>query len=101
MDEKIKKSRAQEERLADRYGGTRNAGSGNQWRRKHDVRTPGYLWECKRTDGKQITLKLEDLDSVRKEAWSEDRTPIMHIEIGDRRYIMLEEVDAEEMLGLT
>jgi hypothetical protein len=100
MDERIKRSRAQEARLATRHDGTRNAGSGNGWQRKHDVRSPGILWECKRTDAKQITIKLVDMESARKEAWKEDRIPAFHIEIGDRRYIMMEEADAEERMGI-
>lgn len=101
MDERIKRSRKQEQRIAKVTGGTRNAGSGNGWKRKHDVRSggnEGFLWEMKRTDKKQITIKSSDLDSVRKIAWSEGRTPVFHIELDGRRYVLLEEPDFMELI---
>lgn len=49
--------------------------------------------ECKRTDKKQITLKLSDLEGLRKNARLEDRLPVLHIEIGNRRWVLLEEGD--------
>jgi hypothetical protein len=52
----------------------------------------------KRTDKKQITIKASDLDSVRKIAWQEGRTPVFHIELAGRRYVMLEEPDFMEMI---
>lgn len=100
MDEKIERSRAQEQHLADLLGGTRNSGSGNGWKRKSDVRTPGILWECKRTDGKSITIKDADLTAHRNYAYAEDRVPGFHIEIGGRRYMMFEEPEAVERMSL-
>lgn len=102
MNDKLKKSQSQEKRVAKATGGTRNAGSGNGWQRKHDVRSgghEGFLWEMKRTDKKQITIKASDLDSVRKIAWSEGRTPLFHIELAGRRYVVLEEPDFMELIG--
>lgn len=94
MDEKIAKSRAQEQRVAKRTGGSTNMGSGNGWQRKHDVRSPGILWEMKRTDSrKSITLKLEDLESVRRISWQEGTRPVMHLETYMRSYVMQEEQD--------
>lgn len=101
MNDKLKRSQAQEKRVAKATGGTRNAGSGNGWQRKHDVRSGGHeglLWEMKRTDKKQITIKASDLDSVRKIAWQEGRTPVFHIELAGRRYVLLEEPDFMEMI---
>lgn len=102
MNDKLKRSQAQEKRVAKATGGTRNAGSGNGWQRKHDVRSGGHeglLWEMKRTDKKQITIKASDLDSVRKIAWQEGRTPVFHIELAGRRYVLLEEPDFMEMIN--
>lgn len=102
MSDKLRKSQAQEKRVAKATGGTRNAGSGNGWQRKHDVRSgghEGFLWEMKRTDKKQITIKASDLDSVRKIAWQEGRTPVFHIEFAGRRYVLLEEADFMELTG--
>lgn len=53
----------------------------------------------KRTDKKQITVKLSDLEAVRKAAWEEGRTPMFHIEIGNRAYVIIEENDFLEMTG--
>lgn len=99
MAEQLRRSQAQEARIARLTDGSRNAGSGNGWKRKHDVRSGDFLWEMKRTDKKQITVKLSDLDSVRKVAWQEGRKPVFHIEIGNRRYVLLEEDDFLEMLS--
>jgi hypothetical protein len=52
----------------------------------------------KRTDKKQITIKATDLESVRKIAWTEGRTPVFHIELAGRRYVLLEEPDFLEMI---
>jgi hypothetical protein len=100
MDDRMKRSQLQEKRIAKSTGGSRNSGSGNGWQRKHDVRSgghEGFLWEMKRTDKKQITIKASDLDSVRKIAWQEGRTPVFHIELAGRRYVLLEEPDFMEM----
>lgn len=99
-DDRLKKSQNQEKRVAKKTGGSRNAGSGNGWQRKNDVRSGGHegmLWEMKRTDKKQITIKAEDLESLRKEAWKEGRTPLFHIELNGRSYVMMEEYDFLEM----
>jgi Holliday junction resolvase len=99
-DERISRSRKQEQRIAKVTGGSRNAGSGNGWQRKHDVRSgghEGFLWEMKRTDKKQITIKASDLESVRKIAWQEGRTPVFHIELAGRSYVLLEESDFLEL----
>lgn len=101
MSEKIKKSQAQEKRIEKIVGGSRNAGSGNGWKRKHDVRSggnSGLLWEMKRTDKKQITIKVSDLESLRKIALTEGRTPVFHIELNGRRYVLLEEPDFLDLI---
>ena len=92
MDPKIKKSRAQEARGAALHGGTRNAGSGNQPLRKNDVRVGrDYLIEYKTTMGKkQITIKLSDLEDVRRNAILEGREALFGIELGGRDYIICE-----------
>ena len=93
MDERIRKSRAQERRIATKVGGTLNAGSGNG-NRKNDVRQGGQvLWEMKRTDTRSITIKATDLRDLRKNASLEGRLPVMHIELGGRRYVVIEEDD--------
>lgn len=101
MDDKIRKSRQQEKRIAKKVGGTLNAGSGNK-NRKNDVRQGNrVLWEMKRTDKKSITIKYTDLRDLRKNALLEGRLPVMHIELGDRRYVIIEEDDflASDLAG--
>jgi hypothetical protein len=92
LDERILRSREQERRIARKVGGTQNAGSGNG-RRKNDVRQKKVLWEMKRTDAKSITIKYTDLRDLRKNAMLEGRLPVMHIELGNRRYVVIEEAD--------
>lgn len=91
MDPKIKRSRAQEVRGAALHGGTRNAASGALPVRKNDVRVQHeYLIEYKRTDKQSITIKLSDLEDVRRNALLEGRSALFGIEIGGRDYILAE-----------
>ena len=87
----------QESRLANLTGGTRNAGSGNGWVRKGDVRSRGHLMEAKWTKFKQFTLKLADLRTLEHHAAVDNRTPVFCIEFkersGTRRYVVLREED--------
>jgi hypothetical protein len=93
VDDRILKSRRQEKRIATKVGGTLNAGSGNG-NRKNDVRQRGeVLWEMKRTDSRSITIKATDLRDLRKQASLEGRLPVMQIELGGRRYVVIEEDD--------
>lgn len=93
-----RKSLAQEKRLATVIDGQVSAGSGNGWRRKSDVRSSQFLWEAKRTDAKSISFKLADWEKNRKYALSEGRSPAMHLEIGKRRLVVMEEDDFLELL---
>lgn len=95
-----RRSKAQEKRVANRTGGTLNAGSGSGWRRRHDIRDGRFLWEMKTTDRpkRQITVKADDLDSVRKVSYLEGRIPVMGIEVGGRNYVILQEDDFLEMV---
>lgn len=83
----------QEKDTAKRHGGTRNAGSGNHWTRKGDVRTPKKLIEAKWTGNRQITLKADDLEKIYVEALSEGREPVMIITVGGRNWVLQSEDD--------
>lgn len=99
MDERIRASRKQEARVAAKYGGTVNSGSGNGWIRKSDVRADGrVLFELKHTNAKSISIKAEDLEKNRKIAWLESRTPWFGFHLGGRDYVILEEADLDELL---
>lgn len=98
VDQRLQRSRAQERRGAALHGGRQNAGSGNTPWRKNDVRVDrDYLIEYKRTDKKSITIKLEDLETLRTNALLEGRQPLLGIEIGGRDWGM---VEADELQRL-
>ena len=91
-----KLSDKQERRTAEKLQGTVNAGSGNGWMRRQDVRTDEYLVENKRTGKKQITVKASDWKQLRHHALQDDRMPLMSLELDGRNYIMMEEDDFVE-----
>lgn len=96
----LKKSLKQEKRTADTYKGSRNAGSGNGWMRKNDVRTKLFLFENKLTTAtKSITIKEVDLRELTERAIIEDRTPVLQFDLAGRRYVILNEDDFVEMTG--
>ena len=76
-------------------GGTRNAGSGNGWVRKNDVRNRDYLVEAKWTEHRSYRLRVEDLLSLAHHADVEGRTPAFCIEIDGHNYVVLREQDWE------
>ena len=97
-DERMRRSRAQEARGAALHGGRRNAGSGNTPWRKNDVRVDrDYLIEYKRTDNKSISIKLEDLETLRTNALLEGREPLLGIEIGGRDWTLVESTEFERI----
>jgi hypothetical protein len=66
-----KASSKQERRVAEELGGRTQKGSGSQWFAKGDVRVPGHIRiECKTTSQRFYSLKLKDLQKIRKEALS-------------------------------
>lgn len=75
------KSRRQEERVAKIIGGRRNLCSG-ALREKGDAQSKDTLVSCKRTDKKQITIKLKDIKEIYGQALRNGREPILQIEIG-------------------
>ncbi|MCA1783605.1 MAG: hypothetical protein ABR616_15755 [Dermatophilaceae bacterium] len=100
---RIRDSRAQEARGAKLYGGVRSPGSGNG-ARKGDMRVTGKNWldpahrlfEYKRTDKRQITLRAEDLEKIQYEAASTGRIPVFAIEVGGQHYVLEREGDYRE-----
>ena len=83
----------QENRLAKLKGGRRQPGSGSGWLHQNDVKSDEYLWECKQTEGKSISIKLEDVEKVRRNALSSGRKWGMHLQIGKRCMVLLDEDD--------
>ena len=91
-DNKQKKSKRQEKRIAEKLSGRVQAGSGMFTGAKGDVRTKVNIVECKRTDKTQLILKEMWLDKLRKEAIKDSRIPVLAIEIGLRTYYILEDI---------
>ena len=89
--DKIRKSQKQERKTAKTFSGRTQAGSGSLSGSKGDVRSKYNLIECKRTDHSSISIKEAWLDKIRKEAVKEGRIPVLAIEIGKRRYLIMEE----------
>lgn len=99
-NEHLRRSRRQEDRLAETFDGTRNSGSGNGWIFKNDVRSPRYSIEAKTTLAKQYTLKLKDLLTAERNALQSGRDMLFALEMGARNWlIMAEEVFLEPSDG--
>lgn len=95
----VKDSQRQERGLAKELGGSVNAGSGNGWVRKGDVRSDKELWELKITSAKSYSLKHAELDKLNNQALMDGRIPIFLIEFmqqGDS-FVVLSKDDYMEL----
>jgi hypothetical protein len=94
----VKQWEKQERRVARRRGGRLTGGSGSGWRRRNDVRERGVLWEMKSTGNRQITIKEDDWEALRRNAYAAGVMPALHIEFGarKRRLVLIEEDDFDE-----
>lgn len=92
-----KKSRKQEDRLAGRLGGSRNAASGALWLRKGDVRNEAWLVEAKWTGKQQFTLKASVLEEAMTEALISGRRGVVAISLNGKNYMVLDEDDFLEL----
>lgn len=92
-------SQRQEINIAKRYSGTTNAGSGNGWVRKNDVRTEEESIECKITSKGSYTLKVSELIQAEQNALLDDRVMLFIIEFAsnNRRYVVIDETDFMEL----
>ena len=78
-----KRSRLQELRGANTYGGTLNSGSGNGWIRKADVRTPDRLIEFKTTTKSRYPLDSRELQKLFDQALLDGRIPVFEVEFAN------------------
>lgn len=92
-----RESQRHEKRLAKVIGGSRTAASGAFWSRKGDVRSETYLVEHKYTAAKSYSLKISELEKIRKEALLVGRIPMFCLSLGDRNYVLLLEDDFLEL----
>jgi hypothetical protein len=86
----------QEKAVAKRRGGKQTKGSGSSWRNKSDVVEKDYRWEMKSTGAKSISVKAETWHKIRKEAILSGRMPVLHLQIGDTRLVVISEDDFDE-----
>ena len=96
LDRQLKQWEKQERGVAKRRGGKQTRGSGSSWRNKSDVVEQDVRWEMKATGKKQITIKAADLDKIRSEALRSGRMPAVHLQIGDRNWVIITEHDFDE-----
>lgn len=102
MNEHLKRSRKQEKRGAELYGGSVNAGSGNRGR-KNDVRTDDWSIEFKTTKSASYSLKRAELQLAEQHAIREHRRCLFGIDFAGTngstsRYVVLGEHDLCELL---
>jgi hypothetical protein len=90
----MKVSQKQEKGAAARMGAKLHSGSGSGHTR-NDMHTDGTLIECKTvlSGNKQITLKADVLKSLAFNAAIQDKSPVLHIELDGKTYVMIPEVD--------
>lgn len=95
----LKDSQRQERTLAREVLGSVNAGSGNGWVRKGDVRSDTELWECKITSAKSYSLKQAELEKLNNQALMDGRIPIFLVEFlkQGEAYVILSKEDFMEM----
>ena len=86
----------QEKAVAKRRGGRQTRGSGSSWRNKSDVVEKDYRWEMKSTGAKSISVKTETWHKIRKEAILSGRMPVLHLQIGDTKLVVISEDDFDE-----
>jgi len=92
-----------------RLGGQARAGSGSVEGFKGDIEVAEFLLENKSTINKSISLKLEWLDKISREARSEGKTPGLSIQFVDTqgkpvrhgRWVMIPEDEFYEFISKT
>lgn len=97
-DQRIKRSRAQEKRVAKAMGAVQHGGSGAGPWRKNDLHTSRFLVEAKcraKPDAKQITIKLTDLQDVAKNAAIAGLEPALTFELGGVDYLIIPNASVE------
>jgi len=96
--EGLRQSQKQEKRLASKYDGQVSAASGAFWSRKGDVRSDRFLIEAKYTAAKSISIRLDVLEKIEREAIKDSRTPVLALSVGGRNYIVLAEDDFDDLV---
>jgi len=92
-----KRSKQQEDRIAQEMGGLVVPASGSFWARKGDARTDDYLVEAKYTDKASFSIKRAIWDKIRKEALLDGRIPLLAVQIQERKLVVMDEEDFHEL----
>ena len=94
MDPRRRVSQEQERGVAKRYGAKLHAGSGSG-SKPQDMHTDDQLIECKTVlrGNRQITIKEDDWKQLRYHAAIQDKSPVLHIELGKHRLVLIPEED--------
>lgn len=94
-----KRSKIQEAKAAQSYGGKTTPGSGNQWHSKGDIKTDRFLIECKTTLKSSYSINIKTWRKIWWEAISEGRDPFMEIQFeNDNTTLII--LDKEDFLNL-
>ena len=66
------------------------------------MHTDGELIECKTVlkGNRQITIKEDDLKSLSYQAAIQDRRPVLHVELGGKRWVLIPEEDHLDHLDM-
>lgn len=90
----MKVSQKQEKGASARMGAKLHSGSGSGHTR-NDMHTDDTLIECKTvlSGNKQITIKADVLKSLSYNAAIQDKSPVLHIELDGKPYVVIPEVD--------
>lgn len=100
MDRRIKASRTQEKRLAQKIGGVTTAGSGNGWAVKNDVRNNKWSIECKTTTSSRFSVTHDALVNAEKNAILDMRNMAFVIEMRGRNWVVISEANFLRFLEL-
>ena len=94
-------------KAAKRLGGQARAGSGSIDGFKGDITLRAWLIENKTTEHRSLSLKLEWLEKISREAATENRTPAIAIQFVDKngnsvrggRWVLVPEDEYRELVG--
>lgn len=79
---KYKKRWKKQEGALNREGIRSQPGSGNGHLKGDNIGT-NYLVQCKTTANKSVSIKLADWRKAQADAYAEERTPVMQVELCD------------------
>jgi hypothetical protein len=74
-----------EQQVADALGFKRIAFSGGIWPNKEDAEDLDFICQMKATEGKGITIKIDDIDALMRRALVQHKCPVFvfHLERGE------------------